>query len=82
MTARIYETEKNSRFFLYSLVVSAFAIGVFFYVYTRPLAIEAECSEIASKTSGLTKSFGYDPLSDYDQTKTNCISKTLDNGNK
>ena len=73
----MYQTNNSSQFFMTLFFLTALAIGYGMYIYMQPLRIEAECSELALKTSGLTKSFRYDPVTDYDLNKNECLENAL-----
>lgn len=71
----MYQPDSSSKKYLYVFFFTAVLFAYGAYIATRPLVIDAECSEIALQTSGLTKSFRYDPISDYDLNKVNCINE-------
>jgi hypothetical protein len=77
MSLDIYKPEKKSKIFFYVFFFATVLLGWGIYIYTRPLVVESACSEVALKTTGLSGSFKYDPLSDYDQTKAKCMQDVL-----
>ena len=81
MSLRIYQPDRKSKGYIYIIFFSAVAFAWSVYIYSRPLVVASACSEIALNTSGLTKSFKYDPLADYDQVKANCLQDVLSSEN-
>ncbi len=73
----MYQPEKKSKILFYFLFIFVVAVGWVIYAFTRPLAVESACSEISQKTTDLTNSFNYDPLSDYSQSKAKCMEEVL-----
>ena len=77
MSNRIYQPDRKSKVYFYVFIFSATVLGFGFYIYSRPLTIDSECSEMAQKTTGLTKNFEYDPFGDYDYQKAKCLEEVL-----
>lgn len=73
----MYEPDKKSRFYLYIVFFSAVSIAVAAYYNFRSLEIDNQCSNIALKTSGLTKDFKVDPYSSFDYVKAQCETAVL-----
>jgi hypothetical protein len=72
MSTRIYQPESQSKAYLYIVFFTAVFLAITAYYNFRFLEIQNQCSEIALKTSNLTRSFKFDPESEYDFIKANC----------
>ncbi len=78
----MYEPQGTSKKYLYVFFFSAVLFIYGFLIYTRPLIIQSACSDMALKTSNLSKNFGLDPESDYDYLKAKCIQESLTTNHK
>jgi hypothetical protein len=73
----MYQPDKKSKLYLYIVFFSAVFLAVGAFINFRALEVQNGCSEMALKTSGLTKDFKFDPYSSYDYTKAQCESGVL-----
>lgn len=73
----MYKPDKQSKAFIYVVFFTAVFLAVGAYYNFRSLKIQNECSEIALRTSGLTKDFKFDPYGSYDYVKAVCESEVL-----
>ncbi len=73
----MYEPRGASKKYLYIFFFSAVLFMYGFLIYSRPLIIQSACSDMALKTSSLTRTYTIDPESDFDVLKAKCVQTSL-----
>ncbi|MCS7091902.1 MAG: hypothetical protein NZM26_00945 [Patescibacteria group bacterium] len=74
----MYETKQTNYLYLFIFVCFSLAFGMLVFFYYKPMIINAQCSDVASKSSFIYKDRNLiDPTLNYDSLKEKCIQEAL-----
>lgn len=74
----IYETKQTNYLYLFIFACVSIALGMLVFFYYKPIIIQAQCADMASKSSNIYKNREFiDPSWEYETLKEKCISESL-----